>query len=304
MEKKEYSVSEAVRLIGVESHVLRYWEEELQVEIRRTSQGHRIYSQENIETFCMVKELKEYGLQLKAIRYLLEKTGGNKAKTELTEQIFEIGGAARKKEESPGKGSQKEAERARNQTGKNEQEEARKVRDWSGEDEQEEEEVRNWPRENEQEETERVRDWFGENEQEEAEGVQNWSGESMQMESEQEEDEENFWEEADQTGEDGAEGSPILENDENITYDIAITPIPEDDFDRFRQFEEILKRIIGEIIEEKNQKMELSFRKTLREELDEFFLLYQDIVSEAAAEREERSAKKGFFEYLRDFWRR
>ena len=74
MDEKEYSVSEAVRLIGVESHVLRYWEEELQIAIRRTSQGHRIYSQENIDTFCQVKKLKEKGIQLKAIRVLLLET--------------------------------------------------------------------------------------------------------------------------------------------------------------------------------------------------------------------------------------
>lgn len=74
MEEKFYSVSEAVRLIGVESHVLRYWEEELHIEIQRTSQGHRIYSVENIETFRKVKELKEKGIQLKAIRVLLEET--------------------------------------------------------------------------------------------------------------------------------------------------------------------------------------------------------------------------------------
>ena len=72
MEEKVYSVSEAVRLIGVESHVLRYWEEELQIEIGRTSQGHRIYSPDNIETFRQVKSLKDKGIQLKAIRVLLE----------------------------------------------------------------------------------------------------------------------------------------------------------------------------------------------------------------------------------------
>ena len=38
MEEKEYSVSEAVRLIGVESHVLRYWEEELHVPVGRSTQ--------------------------------------------------------------------------------------------------------------------------------------------------------------------------------------------------------------------------------------------------------------------------
>lgn len=42
MEDKTYSVSEAVRLVGVESHVLRYWEEELHISIQRNAQGHRL----------------------------------------------------------------------------------------------------------------------------------------------------------------------------------------------------------------------------------------------------------------------
>ena len=51
MEEKEYSVSEAVRLIGVESHVLRYWEEELHVPVGRSTQGHRMYSERDIALF-------------------------------------------------------------------------------------------------------------------------------------------------------------------------------------------------------------------------------------------------------------
>ena len=73
MEEKIYSVSEAVRLVGVESHVLRYWEEELGISIRRSSQGHRIYSERDIELFCKVREWRQKGLQLKAIRLLLNK---------------------------------------------------------------------------------------------------------------------------------------------------------------------------------------------------------------------------------------
>ena len=74
MDEKLYSVSEAVRLIGVESHVLRYWEEELNIPIQRTSLGHRTYSEKNIETFRQVKDWKQKGIQLKAIRLLLEET--------------------------------------------------------------------------------------------------------------------------------------------------------------------------------------------------------------------------------------
>ena len=73
MEEKIYSVSEAVRLVGVESHVLRYWEEELKIPIRRSSQGHRLYSERDIELFGKVREWSQKGLQLKAIRLLLNK---------------------------------------------------------------------------------------------------------------------------------------------------------------------------------------------------------------------------------------
>lgn len=74
MEDKTYSVSEAVRLVGVESHVLRYWEEELHISIQRNAQGHRLYSKDNIRLFRKVKDWKEKGLQLKAIRILLAQT--------------------------------------------------------------------------------------------------------------------------------------------------------------------------------------------------------------------------------------
>ena len=45
MEERSYQVQEAVRLIGVASHVLRYWEEELGITVGRTKQGYRLYSE-------------------------------------------------------------------------------------------------------------------------------------------------------------------------------------------------------------------------------------------------------------------
>ena len=88
MGEKEYSVSEAVRLIGVESHVLRYWEEELQIEIHRNHQGHRVYTDENVDMFCYAKELKEKGLQLKAIRLLLDEQEKHGRQTNTEEKEF------------------------------------------------------------------------------------------------------------------------------------------------------------------------------------------------------------------------
>ena len=76
-EKKEerYLISETAKLVGVESHVLRYWEEELKLPIRRNELGHRYYTKEDVEQFREIRKLKEQGLQLKAIRTVLTAEG-------------------------------------------------------------------------------------------------------------------------------------------------------------------------------------------------------------------------------------
>ena len=43
MGEKRYIISDASKMLGVESHVLRYWEEELNVSIPRNEMGHRYY---------------------------------------------------------------------------------------------------------------------------------------------------------------------------------------------------------------------------------------------------------------------
>ena len=49
--KEKYLINEAAKEVHVESHVLRYWEEELELPIKRNEQGHRIYTQEDIDRF-------------------------------------------------------------------------------------------------------------------------------------------------------------------------------------------------------------------------------------------------------------
>ena len=53
------------------SHVLRYWEEELSLSIGRTEMGHRYYTEDDIQLFCCIKELKEQGIQLKELKGLI-----------------------------------------------------------------------------------------------------------------------------------------------------------------------------------------------------------------------------------------
>lgn len=71
MEKVRYMISDAADMVHVETHVLRYWEEELELAIPRNEMGHRYYTRENIKEFQKIKELKEQGYQLKAIRMIL-----------------------------------------------------------------------------------------------------------------------------------------------------------------------------------------------------------------------------------------
>lgn len=71
MVKETYLINEAAKEVHVESHVLRYWEEELDLPIKRNEQGHRIYTQEDIDRFLKIKNLKDKGLQLKAVKSVL-----------------------------------------------------------------------------------------------------------------------------------------------------------------------------------------------------------------------------------------
>ena len=59
MEKVRYMISDAANIVHVESHVLRYWEDELELNIPRNEMGHRYYTKENIAEFQRIKELKE-----------------------------------------------------------------------------------------------------------------------------------------------------------------------------------------------------------------------------------------------------
>ena len=58
MKENKYTISEAARLLSVENHVLRYWEEELELNIPRNELGHRYYREEEIQLLHCIKELK------------------------------------------------------------------------------------------------------------------------------------------------------------------------------------------------------------------------------------------------------
>lgn len=66
-----YMISEAAKEVGVESHVLRYWEEELSITIGRTEMGHRYYTEDDIQLFHCIRKLKDEGVLLKELKILV-----------------------------------------------------------------------------------------------------------------------------------------------------------------------------------------------------------------------------------------
>ncbi|WP_343210287.1 helix-turn-helix domain-containing protein [Anaerolentibacter hominis] len=95
MAENRYIISDASKQVDVEPHVLRYWEEELELPIARNEMGHRYYTESDIELLKNIKTLKEQGFQLKAIKILLpdlhhleelDMQAINKLKEELNEE--------------------------------------------------------------------------------------------------------------------------------------------------------------------------------------------------------------------------
>ena len=87
-----YTVRQAVEMTGIKSYVLRYWEEELNLCIQRNELGHRYYTGYDIQLFLNIKELKNRGLQLRAIRELIPQIaqippGNSKSDIRLLEEV-------------------------------------------------------------------------------------------------------------------------------------------------------------------------------------------------------------------------
>jgi len=70
---EKYMIREAAKQVGVETHVLRYWEKELCLSIPKNEMGHRYYTGREIAFLRQIKYLKDQGFHLKSIRMLGEK---------------------------------------------------------------------------------------------------------------------------------------------------------------------------------------------------------------------------------------
>lgn len=59
MDQRTYPIGEVSRILGVESHTLRYWEKEFKDFIKpgRVSKKNRVYSEADIDVLRKIKEL-------------------------------------------------------------------------------------------------------------------------------------------------------------------------------------------------------------------------------------------------------
>jgi DNA-binding transcriptional MerR regulator len=56
-DKLYFRIGEVAELVGVEPHVLRYWETEFRMRPHRSSSGQRLYRKRDIERFLRVRRL-------------------------------------------------------------------------------------------------------------------------------------------------------------------------------------------------------------------------------------------------------
>ena len=89
MGEVHYVIKEAAKRVNVETHVLRYWEEELNLTIGRTEMGHRYYTEEDVQLFNCIKELKEQGMLLKDLKNLIPDILRAKEKVRTKKKLFE-----------------------------------------------------------------------------------------------------------------------------------------------------------------------------------------------------------------------
>ncbi|WP_072986605.1 helix-turn-helix domain-containing protein [Clostridium cavendishii] len=71
--ENKFSIGEVCKILGCEQHNLRYIEKVLELNIERENNIERSYSYRDIEILKIVFELKEQGLNYKAIKKVLEK---------------------------------------------------------------------------------------------------------------------------------------------------------------------------------------------------------------------------------------
>lgn len=94
-DKLYFRIGEVASIVGVDSHVLRYWEKELNMQPHRSNSGQRLYRKIDIGTFLKIKRLiHDEGYTLSGARKILQETDeftvSSSALVQLRDQLLSI----------------------------------------------------------------------------------------------------------------------------------------------------------------------------------------------------------------------
>ena len=88
-DKLYFRIGEVAQLVGVDSHVLRYWESEFKMKPHRSSSGQRLYRKQDLARFYRIKGLLHgEGYTIAGARRVLNENSGAPVPAD-TEQIRE-----------------------------------------------------------------------------------------------------------------------------------------------------------------------------------------------------------------------
>ncbi len=80
--KLYFRIGEVAELVGVEPHVLRYWETEFRMRPHRSSSGHRLYRKKDIQRFLRIRKLLHTeGFTIAGARKALSQSDGQRPET-------------------------------------------------------------------------------------------------------------------------------------------------------------------------------------------------------------------------------
>ena len=259
-------ISDAAKEVEVESHVLRYWEEELNLPIHRNEHGHRFYTREDVDRFKQIKKLKEGGLQLKAIRMIL-KDGKLNLLTPMTEES-EPG--QEKISEKVQKGNIGEREEERKEGGKEWRKEERKEggKEWREEDRKE--------------------------------GGKEWREEEKKEEKKEEEKEEmeELRTDRDIIEKEKYESRGIIKN-KNTGADGSLEQLSTEE--KVKRLKWLLQQLIGETLQENNRQLCEEIRESVIKELDYQFRTQEERLEENERKREQR--EEAYYQKLDELMR-
>lgn len=75
-DKLYFRIGEVADLVGVEAHVLRYWETEFRLRPHRSASGQRLYRKQDVAKFLRVRQLlHEEGFTIAGARKVLTEPG-------------------------------------------------------------------------------------------------------------------------------------------------------------------------------------------------------------------------------------